>query len=102
MQARAWKSRLARRLVKIFVLLVAAPLTVTVLILGRVGREQIVWTARTMEHINSSAVSDAGHDFREIGRDALVQSSAQTEGISIRALESVSRAMAKIQQDSLS
>src|SRR5438309_2315342 len=52
----SFNSKMARRLVRISILLVAVPLIVTAALLGYFGREQIVWTARTMEQIHAKAV----------------------------------------------
>src|SRR5579871_50577 len=92
---------MARRLVRTFVALTAIPLIITVLILGLVSREQIVWTAKTMEHINTTATKEAGEEFQNLGSRAIHQSNAQTQSISKSAIESVSDQITHTQADSL-
>lgn len=97
-----FQSKLARRLVRLFVLIIAVPLIVTALTMARLGKEQVVWLAYTMEAINQSAVKDAALKFQNLGRDAVRQSSRQTETTSISAINSVSAKLGHIQSESLS
>lgn len=92
---------MARRLVRVFVFLVAVPLIVTVVTLGLFGQEQIVWTVNTMEENNASAVLQANTEFQKLGSKAVHQSSEQTQQISIDAVKSVTDKLAKIQSASL-
>lgn len=96
-----WKSKMARRLVRTFITLVALPLICTVLILGRVGREQIVWTARTMEQINQKTVQEAGKTFQQSEHHAVHTFGTQTQIVSIDAINSMSGKMAHEQDTSL-
>ncbi len=102
MKRREHKSKMARRLVRLFVALSATPLIITVVALQRVGREQVVWTARTMERANQGEAQRAGRQFQQLGRDALAQSSEQTKSTSIHAVTSVTRQMMQAQMTSLS
>lgn len=95
------KSRLARRLVLVFVLLIGLPLVIAVFVLGRAGREQILWTARTLERINHNAVAGAGDDFQRLGGQALTQSSQRTSHLSLQALRSPRRRLERVQNEAL-
>jgi C4-dicarboxylate-specific signal transduction histidine kinase len=101
MERNAWKSKLARRMVRIFVLLVAVPVVVTVLTLGYMQYAQMAGTTRTMNVIHETAIGDAGRSFRQQGGEALRQSATQTQNISMNAIQSMSRTIAKEQERSL-
>ncbi|MGI4791617.1 MAG: ATP-binding protein [Janthinobacterium lividum] len=95
------KSKLARRLVPLFVAMVALPLTITVLVVGRIGQEQILTTARTMEGINGVALQGAGEQFQRLGQETVRRSSKETAQISFQASQAASRQWEKNQADSL-
>jgi C4-dicarboxylate-specific signal transduction histidine kinase len=95
------KSKLARRLLPIFVAMVTLPLIITVLIVGRIGQEQIVTAAHTMEGINSAAVQSAGQEFQRLGQDTVRRSSSKTAEISFQASRAVSQQSEKNQSESL-
>jgi C4-dicarboxylate-specific signal transduction histidine kinase len=97
-----WKSRLARRLVRIFSVMVAASITVTVLIIDHVGQKQIVESVDAVGKINENAIQDAGSDFEKLSAVSSRQSSAQTAQISINALKSMSGKMERTQLDTMS
>src|SRR5947209_6448874 len=97
----AWKSKMARRLVRIFVLLVAVPLIITALTLGYMGYAQITAATRTMNRIHETAIADAGRSFRAQGGEALKLSAGQTQKISMQAIRSMSDTMGKEQGRSL-
>jgi C4-dicarboxylate-specific signal transduction histidine kinase len=94
-------SKLAKRLIRLFMLVTAVPLVVTMLILERIGREQIVWIAHTLQSINGNTLKDAGSAFQNLGRRAVHDSSEQTTQTSIGAVNSVSASMVRIQAQSL-
>jgi len=95
------KSKLAQRLVPLFVAMVALPLTITVLIVGRIGQEQIVATVHTMAGINSTAVQAAGEEFQKLGQDTVLRSCRKTAQISYQASQATSLQWEKNQADSL-
>ena len=94
-------SKLAKRLARTFMILVAVPLLISALVLGRVDREQMIWTARAIENINGEAVNHTSHEFQELGRQAVRRSSTETQRISIAAVKSVSNKIQEIQASSL-
>ena len=89
-KVRIWNSKLARRIVPIAVALVAVPIVLTVLILGKVGRDQIVRTTNDLQTINSDAIADAGSEFQRLGRGTLRNSTKQTGDISAAAVHGFS------------
>lgn len=95
------QSKMARRLVRLFALMVVVPLIVTVLLLGYVGREQIIRTAHAMEEINASAVQQAGEEFQRLGRQAIDEGSQETSATARKAIQSISQTTAEIQKTSL-
>lgn len=97
-----WNSRLARRLVLVFVTISVLPLLITLLLVGKFGKQMIVSTGATMAEINSSAVQTAGQDFQRLGHAALGRSSARVAAISVNASRSASGQWKKNQQEALS
>lgn len=85
-----WNSKLARGIVPIAVALVAVPIVLTVLVLGKVGRDQIVGAAREMQSINAAALTEAGNQFQQLGRDTLRESTMQSSNISAQAVHGFS------------
>jgi C4-dicarboxylate-specific signal transduction histidine kinase len=81
-----WKSRLASRLVKIFILLITLPMSITLLLMGYIGREQSNWMSDHMKQITLSALSDAGIQYRTAGRVSIYKASSQAADISRKAL----------------
>jgi C4-dicarboxylate-specific signal transduction histidine kinase len=96
-----WKSKLALSLIPIFVAVVAVPLAVTVLVVGQVGKTQIIATARTMERSNLSTVQAAGEVFQRLGQAALGQSSQAISNICETASSKASLRSEKDQAQSL-
>ena len=92
---------MARRLVRLFVFIIAVPLIVTAITLQSVGREQIILTAHTMGKINQDSVSETGAQFQRLGQEAIRQSSEQTQITSSGAVTSVAQKIATIQARSL-
>jgi len=97
----AWKSKMARRLLRIFVLLVAVPLVVIALIFGFMGYTQILAVTGTMNRIHERAIAEAGKSFRRQGGDAVRQSTEQTKRISLQAIHSMVDTLSKEQGNSL-
>lgn len=97
----ARNSKMARRLVRTFVALIAVPLIVTVLIMERIGRDQIVWTVDTMKRIDQKALMGADRTFQQLGTRAVHQSGERAESVSMDALRSMSQGMAQDQKTSL-
>lgn len=89
-KVRIWNSKLARRIVPIAVGFVAVPIVLTVLILSKVGRDQIVRTTQDLQTINGHALADAGAEFQRLGRGTLANSTKQTGDISAAAVHSFS------------
>jgi C4-dicarboxylate-specific signal transduction histidine kinase len=80
-----WRSKLAQRLIPIFVGVVAIPVVVTVMVVGHVGQDQIIGIAHTLEHSNVATVADAGLQFQRLGQDALRQSNYKIAKICVSA-----------------
>lgn len=95
------KSRMARRLVRISLFLVATPLLVTVILLSYVGRKQIAWTTRTMRHIHEEAFDQARENYQSVGRKALLESGRQASDLSVESMKSVSRQAADLRDAAL-
>jgi C4-dicarboxylate-specific signal transduction histidine kinase len=89
-KVRIWNSKLARRIVPIAVALVAVPIVLTVLILGKVGRDQIVNTADEMGTINTDALTGAGAAFQRLGRQTLRTSMQESSETSAQAVHGFS------------
>ena len=96
-----WKSKLALGLVPIFVSIVAAPLAVTVVVVGRVGQQQMMAATRSMERSNLSTVQDARQSFQLLGQAALRQSSQKISTVCRSASTSASEQSQKDQAASL-
>ena len=94
-------SKLARRLVRIFVLVVAVPLVVTVLTLGFLAYTQMADATRTMNSIYETAIADSHRSLSDQGGLALRNSALRTQQISTGAIRSMSEEMAKEQERSL-
>jgi len=101
MKNHIWNSHFARRLVLVFVAVVALPLIATVIVLGHIGQEQIRRTTRAMGSINQSTIKTAGMEFQQVSNAANHQTSRQAAKISDTAVKSISRKMEAIQADSL-
>ena len=86
-----WNSRLARRLVLVFVAIAVIPLAITLLLIEKFGKELIVSTGSTMAQINRKAVHNAGEDFQRLGSAALGRSNTRVAAISVEASRSVSQ-----------
>jgi C4-dicarboxylate-specific signal transduction histidine kinase len=78
MRAITLNSRLARRLVILFTSLIALPIALSLPIIGHFERQQVIWTARTLNAINNTAIYNAQREFHLVGRDAIRQFSKQT------------------------
>lgn len=102
MKEHVWKSRLARRLVRIFSVLVAASITITVLIIDHVGQRQIVESVDLAGRINADAIKDAGREFERLSAESSRQSSQETAQISINSLKSISAKMGRSQLQTIS
>lgn len=102
MERSLWKSKMARRLMFTFSLMVAVPLACTVLFLGHIGREQIVWTVHTMEGINGSTVKEASRAFRQMEDNSIQKHDRQYQAITANAIRGMSDKIAKEQSASLS
>lgn len=89
-KVRVWNSKLARRLVPIAAALVALPVVLSVLVLGEIGRSQIVRTAHQMQAINGDALTDAGAEFQRLGRRTIDNSTRQSGEISAAAVHAFS------------
>lgn len=102
MRASVLQSKMARRLVRLFVCMIAFPLLVTVIALQRAGREQVTWTAHTLESLHGVAMRQAGQEFQSLGSEAIRQSGEQTQDTSTRMVTNVSAKIAALQSKSLS
>jgi C4-dicarboxylate-specific signal transduction histidine kinase len=98
---RGRRSKLATRLVRLFVLLAGVPLVVTMVLMVQIGREQVAWTSQTLQKINGRALHDASRDFQHLGSSAVHRSSEQTAQTSLAAVNAVSARMTKIQAQGL-
>lgn len=96
------KSRLARRLIFIFLSLVSVPVLVTVLFLSHVSKDQIVGVGVASRKINSSALADAGTDFQHLGREAIRKSVAGAASVSKQSVTNAATNIHNIQIDALS
>jgi C4-dicarboxylate-specific signal transduction histidine kinase len=96
-----WKSKIAVRMIPLSILVVAIPLAVTVLVVGHVGQQQIIATARIMERSNVTSVEDAGQRFQSLGQAALEQSSRKIADICLSASKAASIQSEKDQAASL-
>lgn len=94
-------SKLARRLVPLFIALVAIPLAITVVIVGKIGQQQIIATVHAMEHIHTAAVNEAGQGFQQLGRDTVRRSSRDMAATSYKATQSLSQKWQANQASSL-
>jgi C4-dicarboxylate-specific signal transduction histidine kinase len=94
-------SKLAIRLIVIFVAVVAIPLAVTVLVVGRVGQQQIIQTTSSLEVDNESTVADAGLSFQRLGQAALRQSNLKIAKICLSANHSASEQSEKDQANAI-
>jgi signal transduction histidine kinase len=101
MRASVLHSKMARRLVRLFVCMIAFPLLITVIALQRVGREQVTWTAHTLEGLHGKAMRQAGQQFQSLGSEAIRQSGEQTQATSTRMVTSVAAKIAALQSKSL-
>jgi len=70
------------------------PIVLTVLILSKVGRDQIVRTTSDLQMINGDALTDAGAEFQRLGRDTLRNATKQTGDLSAAAVHGGSRTSA--------
>lgn len=100
-EVRLGSSKLARRLVPLFIALVAIPLAVTVWIVGRLGQEEIVATVHSMEHIHTKAINEAGQGFQQLGRETVRRSSRDMAKTSYQAAQSLSQKWQRNQASSL-
>ena len=101
MRASVLHSKMARRLVRLFVVMIAFPLLVTVIALQRAGREQVTWTAHTLEGLHQKAMRQAGQQFQSLGSEAIRQSGEQTQVTSTQVVTSVAAKIAALQSESL-
>ena len=95
------KSKLAWRLMRLFVMLVAVPLLITVACLGRIGHDQMYQATEVMLHINQNAAQEAGLQFQQLERDAVRQSGEQTQATSRQAVASIAHKIAVSQNAAL-
>ena len=95
-------NRMARRLMKQFVLLTAIPILITAVILANVGSGQIMWVADTMQKTNQLTVMEAGKEFRDLGGKAIWKSSANTQKASEQAMNEIGKRIVALQTQSLS
>ena len=96
------QSEIARRLVGRSIFLATVPVAVAVALLGYMGRSQIIWTAHTMERIQTQTAEEGQREYQQAGRQALHQAGRQTQAEAETALKSVSRRAAAIQDSALS
>lgn len=95
------RGKMARRLVRLCLLLTILPLILTVAALEGVAREQILWTARIMQQIEQRAVGEAGLTFQRLGKDAILRSGDQARETSIAAVQGASEQVTRLQASTL-
>ncbi len=95
------RSKMARRLMRQFIILKAVPLIITVLALQRLGHEQILWTGNTMRRINQEMLQQAGEQFEKLGSRAIQESSDKTQATSAATIEAISQQLLKLQADTM-
>ncbi len=88
-----WKSKMARRLVRMFTLMVAAPILVTMTLMAYVGRSQTNRTLRAVERINSRGVEAAGRTFQDLGARAVHQSGEEAQNVTMQTIQSLTDRM---------
>jgi C4-dicarboxylate-specific signal transduction histidine kinase len=101
MRAITVNSRLARRLALLFTSLVALPIALSLPIIGHFERQQVIWTARTLNAINNKAIYNAQTEFHLVGRDAIRQFCSQTIQFSTTSLRKAMSDLGEQQQQTL-
>ncbi len=101
MRAITLNSRLARRLVILFTSLIALPIALSLPIIGHFERQQVIWTARTLNAINNTAIYNAQTEFHLVGRNAIRQFSGQTIHFSTESLRQAIGELGERQQKTL-
>lgn len=101
MRAITVNSRLAHRLVLLFTSLVALPIALSLPIIGHFERQQVIWTARTLNAINNTAIYNAQTEFHLVGRNAIRQFSTQTIQFSTKSLRQAMSDLGERQQRTL-
>jgi signal transduction histidine kinase len=100
-ELKIWNTKLGRSVVPIAIGLVCVPVVLTVLVLGKVGRDQIRSTVTVMANINRRATQDAGEQFQQLGRETIERSSREAADISTRAVHNFSAREQRLQSSYL-
>lgn len=95
------RSKMAKRLLRQFIVLTALPLIITVLTLQHLSHEQILWTANTISRINQAMLLQAGEQFEKMGSQAIQDSSDRARSTSAATIEAISQQLLKLQADSV-
>ena len=100
-ELKIWNTKLGRSVVPIAIGLVCVPIVLIVLILGKVGRDQIRSTVSVMANVNRQATRDAGEQFQRLGRDTIERSSREAADISTHAVHNFSEREQRLQSSYL-
>lgn len=94
-------SKMAKRLMKQYIVLTILPLVITVLTLQHLDHEQILWTGNTMQRINQDMLNQAGEQFEKLGSRAIQESSHKTQATSAATIEAISQQLLRLQADTM-
>jgi C4-dicarboxylate-specific signal transduction histidine kinase len=94
-------SKMAKRLIKQYIVLTILPLVITVLTLQHLDHEQILWTGNTMQRINQDMLNQAGEQFEKLGSRAIQESSHKTQATSAATIEAISQQLLRLQADTM-
>ncbi len=93
-----WKSGLARRFIKIFLFLVTAPLTITLLFLVITGAREVGTLTNDIQNIVTMAMTSVCSQFKRVGAKSINESTQESSRISVAILKSTYQNMDHSQQ----